>query len=250
MRVHPPFLNAGNAGPFTLDGTRTFRIGRRDAVVLDPGPDVGDHVRALASWLSEAERVRVVVTHGHADHAGAARRLADALGSTVAGPAEVAGVDEPLEDGARIATDEGTLEAVDTPGHARAHLCFHWVERGALFAGDLMLGVGDTTWVGEYPGCVADYLASLARVRSLAPRVIYPAHGPPLEDPGEALARYEAHRRARIRQVEEALRARPAATAEELLAAVYGTELPSAVRRAAGMSLDALVEYVRERGRA
>ncbi|GMV06060.1 MAG: MBL fold metallo-hydrolase [Gemmatimonadota bacterium] len=249
MGAHPPFLNAGNAGPFTLDGTRSFRIGRREAVVLDPGPDVEDHVRALASWLSDARRVRVVVTHGHADHAGGARRLADALDAAVAGPAGVDGVDEPLADGSRLETDEGVLVAVDTPGHARRHLCFHWVERGALFAGDLMLGVGDTTWVGEYPGCVADYLASLRRVRSLAPRVIYPAHGPPLEDPGAALDRYEAHRRDRIRQVEEALRARPAATTEELLVAVYGTELPWAVRRAAEMSLEALAEYVRESGR-
>lgn len=244
MDAHPRFLNAGNAGPFTLDGTRTFRLGHRNPVVLDPGPDVEDHVRALRSWLGDASTVRVVVTHGHPDHFGAAPALADALRVPVAGPVGLAGVDRPLADGVRLDTEEGTLVAVETPGHARHHLCFHWVEREALFVGDLLLGQGDTTWVGEYPGCVADYLASLQRIRELAPRILYPAHGDPIEDVPAALDRYESHRRARIEQVAELLHARPEASADELVVAVYGNELPSAVRGAARMSLQALKEHV------
>lgn len=244
MDAHPRFLNAGNAGPFTLDGTRTFRIGHRNPVVLDPGPDVDDHVRALRTWLADASTVRVVVTHGHPDHFGAAPALADALGVPVAGPVGQAGVDRPLGDGVRLDTEEGTLVAVETPGHARHHLCFHWLERDAVFVGDLFLGRGDTTWVGEYPGCVADYLASLERIRQLKPRVLYPAHGPPVENVPATLDRYEAHRRVRIEQVAEVLRTRPDASAEDLVVAVYGTELPSAVQQAARMSFQALKDHV------
>ena len=245
MAEHPSFLNAGNAGPFTLDGTRCYRIGRRTAVVLDPGPDVDHHVRALSSWLSDAQRVTVVVTHGHADHAEAAPALARTLGVGVVGPEGVPQVSEPMAPGARLETDQGTLVAVDTPGHARHHFCFLWEERSALFVGDLLLGEGDTTWVAEYPGCVADYLASLEKVRALAPAVIYPAHGPPIEDVPDALDRYERHRRARIDQVAEALRHRLEATPDDLVTAVYGSELPSAMHGAARMSLAALLEYVR-----
>lgn len=246
MAVHPPFVNAGNAGPFTLDGTRSYRVGRQEAVLLDPGPDVERHVRALLVWLEDASRVHVVVTHGHADHAAGARKVADALGVAVRGPAEVSEVDEPLTHGDRLGTDQGTLRAVDTPGHARQHLSLLWEEQEAVFVGDLMLGTGDTTWVGEYPGCVADYLESLRAVRRLAPRVIYPAHGPPLEDAEEALDRYEAHRLARIRQVEEALATRPTATVDDLIRVVYGDQLPSAVHAAARASLEALVAHVRD----
>lgn len=242
---HPPFRNAGNAGPFTLDGTRTYRIGQRSAVVLDPGPDVADHVRALVTWLEDAREVQVVVTHGHRDHAAAARRLADDLKVPVMGPAHVTGVDRPLAHGARLRTDAGTLVAVDTPGHAEHHLSFHWEERHAVFVGDLMLGSGDTTWVAEYPGCVADYLDSLGRIRRLAPRVLYPAHGDPLSDAEGALDRYEAHRRSRIRQVEEALLNNADATATELLGAVYGSLIPAGMEGAARRSLEALLEFVR-----
>jgi len=243
--AHPPFLNAGNAGPFTLDGTRTYRVGRDDVVLLDPGPDVERHVRALVAWVADARRVKILLTHGHHDHAASARRLAEELRCPVLGPGGVPAVDVELEDGAAVDTDQGELVAVRTPGHSADHFCYHWPGRRALFAGDLVLGRGATTWVGEYPGCVADYLASLERVRALAPSVVYPAHGPALEDVPGTLALYEAHRRDRIRQVREAMADHPGADADALVTVVYGEALPSAAREAARMSLQALMEHVR-----
>ena len=245
MTPHPRFLNAGNATPFTLDGTRTFLVGERDVALIDPGPDVPEHVRALASAVEGAERVRVVLTHGHADHAGGARAVADVTGAQILGPEGVEGIDEAIADGKAIETDEGALIALSTPGHARHHHCFHWPERRALFAGDLLLGRGDTTWVGEYPGCVADYLTSIERLRPLDLAVIYPAHGPPIEDPSAALDRYRAHRLERIEQVRAALARHPDVDAEELFDIVYGGTVPKHVRRAALTSLSALVEHVR-----
>jgi len=242
--THPPYLSAGNTGPFTLDGTRTFRVGERDVVLLDPGPDVADHVRALVAWVADADAVKIVLTHGHPDHAGCALAVAEALGVPLHGPGTVPGVRNPLVDGDALSTDAGTLVAVHTPGHTADHLAFHWKERRALFVGDLLLGKGDTTWVGEYPGCVADYLASLRRVRGLGPVVLYPAHGPPVEDPPATLDRYERHRLDRIAQVERALEQRPEATADDLVRVVYGDALPALVRRAATMSLQALLDHV------
>ena len=102
MPPRPQHLNAGNAGPFTLDGTRSYRVGRRQAVIIDPGPDVDSHVRALVDSVRDAEMVRVLVTHRHADHAGAVGALSQALGAeglagddgraAVLGPEEVDGV--------------------------------------------------------------------------------------------------------------------------------------------------------------
>lgn len=245
MGSHPPYLSAGNTSPFTLDGTRTYRVGEADTVLLDPGPDVADHVRALVDWVADADRVTVVLTHGHPDHAGCAVTVAEALAVPLRGPATVEGVNVPIADGDALATDAGTLVAVHTPGHTADHLSFHWKDRGALFVGDLLLGKGDTTWVGEYEGCVADYLASLRRVRALAPSVLYPAHGPAIEDVPAALDRYEGHRLERIAQVERALEERPDATADELVRAVYGEQLPALVRTAATMSLQSLLDHVR-----
>ncbi len=112
--------------------------------------------------------------------------------------------------------------------------------------GDLFLGVGDTTWVAEYSGCVADYLRSIGTVRNLDLAVMYPTHGPPLVDPTEAVDRFEAHRRRRIEQARQAISDYPEADIEGLLDAVYGQELPDALRGAARHSLSALVEYVHD----
>jgi glyoxylase-like metal-dependent hydrolase (beta-lactamase superfamily II) len=156
-------------------------------------------------------------------------------------------VGNPLADGGLVPTDEGDLIAVSTPGHSRHHLGFHWPARRAFFAGDLVLGKGDTVWVGEYPGCVADYIASLERVGRLGLDVIYPAHGPPLENPAEALDRFATHRRERIRQVAALLADRPAASADELLETLHGKQLPERARRAALRSIEALKAHIEGR---
>ena len=219
-------------------------VGTEKVAVIDPGPDVEHHVRALASLAAAADEITILLTHGHADHAAAAPGLARATGATVLGPAGVPGVDQMIENGDSIETDHGRLVAVHTPGHTPEHLAFDWPERKALFVGDLLLGEGNTTWVAEYPGCVADYLASLERVRTLNPAVIYPTHGAALENPLDALDRFEGHRRSRIEQVRKAMRAHPDASVEALLDVVYGDTLPDGVRGAARLSLEALVDYV------
>ena len=233
---------ADNPGPFTLDGTRTYLVGHRRVAIIDPGPDVGSHVRAVVRAVAEAEDVRVLLTHGHADHAGAAAAVAGALG------AEILGVGVPaaraLGHSEVVDTDQGRLVSVETPGHSREHVTFQWVEADAAFPGDLILGRGETTWVGEYEGCVADYLDSLERLRALRCNRLYPAHGPPVEDPEGTVTAFEAHRRQRIRQVREALTVRPEATTDDLVAAVYGTTIPDGLETAAGKSVEAIRDFL------
>jgi len=218
-------------------------------VVIDPGPDMDSHVRALSLRMESAEQVTILLTHGHRDHAEAALTLAELSGATICGPEGLADygverIDRVLYDGDTVDTDAGALEVVHTPGHTPEHICFHWSAHEALFAGDLVLGEGDTTWVAEYPGCVADYLDSIARVRGLNLSVVYPAHGPPLTDPPATWDRFEGHRRARIQQLRTALEQAPDAGLEELLGQVYGDRLPASMRGAASQSLSALVDYV------
>jgi hydroxyacylglutathione hydrolase len=201
--------------------------------------------------MEGADEARILLTHGHGDHAGSVPALVDATGAEVLGPEGVDAygverLDAVVRDGDVIVSDAGALRAVHTPGHTPEHLCFHWEEQGALFAGDLVLGEGDTTWVAEYPGCVADYLETIDRMRRLDLRIVYPAHGPPLADPADTWNRFEGHRRERIEQVRRAMAEAPGAELNELLDIVYGDRLPEAMRGPAGRSLSALVEYVRE----
>jgi glyoxylase-like metal-dependent hydrolase (beta-lactamase superfamily II) len=115
-----------------------------------------------------------------------------------------------------------------------------------------MLGQGKTTWVGEYAGCVADYLASLDRVERLAPARIYPAHGEGLLRPLEAVEAFRAHRLSRIADVEGALAelAPPAGAdgdvwdlVERIVKSVYG-ELQGRALVGARWSVRAILEYL------
>ncbi len=217
-------------------------------VVLDPGPDDPEHLRALARAVEGAREVRIAVTHGHADHAGGAPALATMLGAPLFGPAGAADSVVPLPDGGTLETDHGALVAVETPGHAPEHLAFHWPDASAVFVGDLLLGEGDTTWVGEYPGCVADYLRSLDRLEALGPEVLYPTHGPPIEDPPAALGRYRGHRTERIHEVREVLADDPSADAAEVVRRVYGGRVPPGLEGAARRSAEVLLHHVRSEG--
>lgn len=239
LRTH----NAGNTGLFTLDGTRTFLVGVRTVAVIDPGPNDGDHISRVAESVAGADQVTIVLTHGHGDHAGAASALAAATGASLVG----AGHPEAtaLADGDVLETDAGPLVAVDLPGHTPDHIGLWWEPERALFVGDLLLGRGDTTWVAGYSRCVSDYLRSLDRVDEFKPAVIFPAHGPALEDPRSDVERFRAHRRSRIDQVREILADHPEATPSDLVLPVYGHELPSSVVGYAEESLAAILDYLR-----
>ena len=71
---------------------------------------------------------------------------------------------------------------------------------------------------------MAVYLASLEKLRALAPRTIYPAHGGPAPDGVRTLDAYLAHRREREAKVRAALH--PAGTLAEITARAYDDTPP------------------------
>ena len=76
-----------------------------------------------------------------------------------------------------LTIDDEQVTAVATPGHTSNHLCFAW--RGALLSGDHVMG-WSTTVVVPPDGDMADYMASLDKLRKREDRIYYPAHGPPV----------------------------------------------------------------------
>jgi glyoxylase-like metal-dependent hydrolase (beta-lactamase superfamily II) len=249
-------LVACNPGPMTLDGTRTFIVGQERPAVIDPGPAAEGHLGHILAALGGTRPIAILLTHAHGDHS----ELAEPLARETGAPVMIASGtgrrgDDPiisrwLEDGDAIHTDAGTLQVVATPGHAPDHVAFHWHDRGAVFVGDLFMGEGDTTLVAPPEGDLAAYLRSLDRVASLSATVLYPAHGPALPDPAEAVARYRRHRETRIAQVVHALRRAGPSRPGELLDAVYGAELHPSLRLAAEGSLHAILGYLTAEGLA
>lgn len=251
---------APNPSPMTYEGTRTYVVGHERPAVIDPGPDDPRHLDVIVDALAGRTPAAILLTHSHADHSAGAPTLAERTGAPIllhpggmALPFPPRAITRWLADGDVIETDAGRLRAVHTPGHCPDHVVFlldgEDAPERALFAGDLFIGGMDTTLVAPPEGQLTAYLASLETVRALAPSVIHPAHGPSMGDPEAVIARYAAHRQARIAQVVRALREGGPARPGDLVDRVYGTALHPGLRGAAEGSLHAILDHLATLGR-
>ena len=113
-------------------------------------------------------------------------------------------------------------------------------------AGDLVSTLS-TIVIDPPEGNMAVYLASLERLRALAPRTIYPAHGGPAPDGVRTLDAYLAHRREREAKVLAALHR--AGTLGEVTARAYD-DTPPGIHRIAARSCLASLEELEAEGLA
>lgn len=252
---------ARNPGPFTFHGTGTYLVGQGDVAVIDPGPELTEHLDAILAATAGERVTHVFVTHAHLDHTPLAHPLAALTGARVHAGAEPcipsdgevrmeAGddlsfrADIALEDGDTFTGPGWTLEAVHTPGHTSSHYAYRLVEEHALFPGDCVMG-WSTTVISPPDGNMADYMASLRRIRALAPTTLWPTHGPPVTAPGPFLEAYIAHRLERERQILTALAALGPSTIRSLVPILYaGVECrlhPAAAHSVLAHMLDLVV---------
>ena len=67
---------ADNPSAFTYFGTQSYVIGERELAIVDPGPDLPEHLDALEQAIGGRSVVAIMCTHTHRDHSPAARPLA------------------------------------------------------------------------------------------------------------------------------------------------------------------------------
>ena len=217
-QVHPRVrrLLAPNPSPFTYTGTQTYIVGAGTVAVIDPGPDLPDHVEAILAATRGEEIAAILCTHTHRDHSPASRPLAAASGAPIVGCAPLAIEDDGpradaafdfdyapgrvLADGEALDGPDWALRAVATPGHTSNHLCFALDGTGQLFTGDHVMG-WSTTVVSPPDGDMALYMASLELLLGRDDRAYHPAHGPAVEAPHAYVRSLIAHRRKRERQI-------------------------------------------------
>ena len=250
---------APNPSAFTYTGTQTYLVGDAELAVIDPGPDLPDHLAALEQAIGGRPVAAIMCTHTHRDHSPAARPLAQATGAPIVGCAPLAlddggpradaafdrdyAPDRVLDDGEDIAIDGRRLTAVATPGHTSNHLCFAVAGSGPLFTGDHVMG-WSTTVVFPPDGDMAAYMASLDKLQQRDDRIYYPAHGPPVTNPRQHVRGFIGHRRQRERQVLGLLDER-ARTIPEIVAAAYPGLDPRLVIAAGGSVLAHLLDLER-----
>lgn len=246
---------APNPGMMTGPGTNTYLLGGKEVAVLDPGPAIRAHVEAIQRAAGGPIRW-ILVTHTHPDHSPAALPLAEATGASLLGRSAPPGEtqdesfapDRVLEDGDRFETEELSLTAVHTPGHASNHLCYLHEGLKWLFTGDHLMG-GSTVLINPPDGNMKHYLESLARLKRLGLAKLAPGHGELLDDPDRVIEWTIAHRLEREAKVVAALQEIDAATVAELVTTVYDDVEPR-LHRIAQRSLLAHLIKLRDDGRA
>jgi glyoxylase-like metal-dependent hydrolase (beta-lactamase superfamily II) len=244
---------ARNPSPFTFRGTGTYVVGDGEVAVIDPGPDLDDHVAALLAGLSGEQVTHILITHTHSDHSPAAAALKTATGAPTYGFGPHAGgkrgdpaveeggdwdftPDVTVRDGDAIAGSGWRFEAVHTPGHTSNHLCFALPDQGILFSGDHVMG-WSTSVIAPPDGDMSAYMASLDKLLGRPDAVYWPTHGPAITEPQAHVRAFVAHRREREAGILDCL----AAGSERIDAIVdkLYVGLQPGLRRAAGRSVHA-----------
>jgi glyoxylase-like metal-dependent hydrolase (beta-lactamase superfamily II) len=264
-------LSAHNPGPMTGDGNNTYLLSDDDGATCLVDAGVGDprHIGELQEAVEEVrlgtenvrlkpdstDRLDVLVTHGHPDHASGAPAIARAFAHVRFAKYPWAEEDArwnvtwlALKDDEEIALGRETLRVVFTPGHSPDHVAFWHEPTATVFVGDLVLPGGSVMIHTSRGGNLIQYLSSLERIRALAPRRLLPAHGPEIDDPDLVLSTHLRHRRMREKQVIDALAAGHD-TVQSIADSIYHG-LAVALMPAARETIRAHLEKLRHEGRA
>ena len=253
-------LMAPNPGPFTFHGTGVYIVGAGKSVaVIDPGPDLPDHIEALKRALTGRKVNHILITHTHSDHSPAARPLAAWCGAPIYGFGAHAQTDEveagggslfvpdvKVIDGLLIAGEDFTFTALHTPGHTAGHVCYALAEEKALFTGDHVMG-WSTTVIAPPDGNIGDYLASLEKLIGRGDAILYPTHGAPITAPENFLHAYLVHRRMREAQIGACV-VQGYETIPDIVAKLYAGLSP-ALGTAAALTVQAHLEHLMENGK-
>ena len=249
-------LLAPNPSAFTYTGTQTYFLGSEQLAIIDPGPDLPEHVDAIIAAIGTRNVAAILCTHTHRDHSPAAAPLAERTGAPIVGCAPLAletvgpradaafdgdyTPDRVLDDGEAISVDGLSITAFATPGHTSNHLCFALEGSGALFTGDHVMG-WSTTVVVPPDGDMAAYMRSLDKLRQRDDRIYYPAHGPPVTNPSQYVRGLIGHRMQREKQVLGIVSKAPTVIPEIVSAAYPGLD-PRLTAAAGGSVLAHLLD--------
>ena len=227
-------LIAPNPSPMTSTGTNTYILGRKELLIIDPGPNSEAHLRNIMEVIPDNTKVtHILITHSHLDHSGLAPKLSKilnaptlAFGTALDGLSndmkrickmgltfETFGIDTEfvpdhfLEDKEKISSLEWEVVAHHTPGHLSNHICYQYLDK--LFTGDHIME-WSTSVISPPEGDVSQFINSCEKIYNLHCKKFYPGHGIPVENPGERIVELIEHRKKREAEILNFLKNRDA----------------------------------------
>ena len=215
--------------------TNCYLLGDKRITLVEPASPWEDEQDRLEECLAHRGGVieRIFLTHHHLDHIGGVEAVRHRYGCPVVAHPRTAEllsgqiqIDVCMDEGDTLDTDQGSWDVLHTPGHATGHLCLANRRTGDFVVGDMVAGEG-TIVLDPPEGVLADYIASLERLRLEKPRVLHPAHGDAILDADQRLREYIEHRHMRTEQVRSVLQKHQSAKPIDLVPEIY-PDLPVA----------------------
>lgn len=185
--------------PFAQNCSILWNPSTRKGAVVDPGGDIDRILEAAKEERVELEKI--LLTHGHIDHAGGTAELAKRLGIPLEGPEEeerfwidalaqqsqrfgfpkVEGFepDRWLKDGDTVQVGGETLEVYHTPGHTPGHVIFFHRKAKLAIVGDVLFAgsIGRTDFPrGDFQTLIRSIRGKLWPLGSDV--TFIPGHGP------------------------------------------------------------------------
>ncbi|MDE3195809.1 MAG: MBL fold metallo-hydrolase [Acidobacteriota bacterium] len=169
----------------------------REAIVIDPGDDIGEIVEILDRHLLKV--TMIVITHAHIDHIGGAKKLRDLTGAPVymhdddtvlaenlgmqamwlgIEPPENPGIDRAAAEGDVLRAGDIQAHVLHTPGHTPGSLSLYIPRARTLIAGDTLFrgSIGRT----DLPGGDSHAIVNSIRGKLYTlpdDTVVFPGHG-------------------------------------------------------------------------
>lgn len=155
----------------------------------------------------------MLITHWHHDHIGGVSSIQKLLKSKNSKPATVWKLPRCPQDD-KISEEEKSVEwqslvhdqwvevegaklqVKHTPGHTTDHYCLFMPKEDAIFSGDCILGEGTAVFEDLH-----DYMISLRNILQMEPKLIYPGHGPIVDNPLSRIQYYIDHRQQREKEI-------------------------------------------------
>jgi glyoxylase-like metal-dependent hydrolase (beta-lactamase superfamily II) len=169
--------------------------------LIDPGNDYTAFIQ-LFELFKPADVKKIVLTHGHVDHAMGVVELLQAYPSSrqgggfevilhEAGPAELKHLVRQF--GCRVTEVKGgevlqlggcECEVIPTPGHTADGICLYHPPTGTVFTGDVVLPHAMAAPDPVSGGQIHEYLAGLKSLLKRPIKHVLPGHGPPVFEEG------------------------------------------------------------------
>ena len=152
-------------------------LGTGTVAVCDPG-EAGPVLRALGDGPESGRCDLVLLTHHHGDHVDGVAAVVAATGAEVIGNARDAHrlprLDQAVSPGGTVAVGSSRGAVIDTPGHTRGHVAFHFAKGEVLLCGDTLFSLGCGKLL---EGTAAEMFASLAKLGALpGTTLVCPGH--------------------------------------------------------------------------